>query len=241
MNSNNDDGIAYVCGYCDRPFASRGWRSRHERKAHPHDIDRTVTDSIRPMEHSDSDIIMSENSNLDNSDIRNRTEIYPDAGRPLRDVPELFEQYINLPFRPFNNIHEYKLAKFFVTKSSTKADIDEYFDEELCSADNRSFTSGHTLWKLLDRAISEDMPHIKEEIYKFNVINSNDTQFLYRDIIECVQYLLRQPAYTEHLVVAPIKEYNDEGERMYSEINTADWWWNTQVRYLHLEKADKGR
>jgi hypothetical protein len=31
------------------------------------------------------------------------------------------------------------------------------------------------------------------------------------------------------MVFGPVKELNAAGERMYSELHTVDWWWNTQV------------
>ena len=59
--------------------------------------------------------------------------------------------------------------------------------------------------------------------------SSQPTAFFYRDIVACVSYLLAQPCYTPDMVYAPVQEVNSEGDRMYSEMHTADWWWETQV------------
>jgi len=53
--------------------------------------------------------------------------------------------------------------------------------------------------------------------------------FYYRDPEDTIQYLLRQRAYAEHLVFEPIHEFDDEGNRVYTDIHTGDWWWMMQV------------
>jgi len=57
-------------------------------------------------------------------------------------------------------------------------------------------------------------------------------EFWYRDIIECAKWLLRQPAYAEHLSYTPQQrfEFDEQGRRVYSKMHTADWWWERQVR-----------
>jgi len=55
------------------------------------------------------------------------------------------------------------------------------------------------------------------------------TTFYYRNIIDCVRYLIRQVGYSSDMVDAPIREYGSSGERLYSEMHTADWWWDMQV------------
>ena len=53
--------------------------------------------------------------------------------------------------------------------------------------------------------------------------------FFYRNILDCVRYLLRQIAYKDDLVYAPRREYDFDGQRVFSEMHTADWWWDVQV------------
>ena len=55
------------------------------------------------------------------------------------------------------------------------------------------------------------------------------TRFYYRNIVSCVCYLIRQVAYKEHMVYEPIREYDSNGDHLYSEMHKADWWWETQV------------
>ena len=60
--------------------------------------------------------------------------------------------------------------------------------------------------------------------------------FIYyvRDLQECIEYLLRQRAYAADLVYAPIREFGEKGQRIYTEMHTADWWWDVQVRTLFI-------
>ena len=55
------------------------------------------------------------------------------------------------------------------------------------------------------------------------------TTFYYRNIISCVRYLIRQVAYKKHMVYAPIRESDSNGDQLYSEMHRADWWWETHV------------
>jgi len=55
------------------------------------------------------------------------------------------------------------------------------------------------------------------------------TTFYYRNIIDCARYVIRQVAYRSDMVYSPIQEYDSSGERLYSEMHTADWGWDMQV------------
>jgi hypothetical protein len=52
-----------------------------------------------------------------------------------------------------------------------------------------------------------------------------------RDPLECIEELLSNPAFRDQVRYAPEKAYTDEtGEtRIYDEMWTGDWWWETQV------------
>ena len=53
----------------------------------------------------------------------------------------------------------------------------------------------------------------------------------YRDPIGAVQYLLSNSALQEGIQWSPRKVYEDEGKtrRLFSDMSTGDWWWDTQV------------
>lgn len=53
-----------------------------------------------------------------------------------------------------------------------------------------------------------------------------------QDPIECVQELVGNPAFVDHIQFQPERVYLDETRtnRQYDEMWTADWWWSKQVR-----------
>lgn len=52
-----------------------------------------------------------------------------------------------------------------------------------------------------------------------------------RDPVECVKELMGNPAFKDYMSYIPEHAYLDKGGkvRIYDEMWTADWWWNTQV------------
>jgi hypothetical protein len=57
-------------------------------------------------------------------------------------------------------------------------------------------------------------------------------EFYSRDIIECLRALWGDPDFSGDLIVEPERLYADEDMviRIYHEMNTGKWWWETQVR-----------
>ena len=56
----------------------------------------------------------------------------------------------------------------------------------------------------------------------------------YRDPVECIKFLMGNPAFKEFMAYAPERVYCDNkgNDHIYDETWTADWWWKTQVRKL---------
>ena len=50
----------------------------------------------------------------------------------------------------------------------------------------------------------------------------------YGNIIHSIEFLLGYPPFGSDLVYGSIRQYNDENKRVYTEIQTGDWWWKTQ-------------
>jgi len=163
-------------------------------------------------------------------------KIYPEAGRPIRDAPEILEEASRLlqdPWYPFSNPHEFKHARWMIESSLSKSSIDRYFRDGLCTSSEIGFTSGWTLYQQLDRMYPElgpDSWKVHEANWSLTAGTSRRTTYYYRSPLSCIEYLLKQPCFRNHLVYAPVREYNESGERMYSEMHTADWWWAVQVR-----------
>lgn len=55
--------------------------------------------------------------------------------------------------------------------------------------------------------------------------------FYYRDIVESIRALFRDPEFAPFLVFVPERHYTDAGKtsRLYHDMHTGNWWWATQV------------
>jgi len=95
----------------------------------------------------------------------------------------------------------------------------------------------HTLENLL-RHLNPYSPYL--QWLERHVEDGQSTlQFFYRNVLDCVRYLLRKIDYRDGLFYAPRHEYDQSGDRIYAEMHTADWWWDVQVlaRSLFYVKA----
>jgi hypothetical protein len=62
-----------------------------------------------------------------------------------------------------------------------------------------------------------------------NLRDDDYTRFFYRNPVECIEFLMQQPAFREHMLYAPAKEFNDAEEHIYSEVKSSAWCWNEHV------------
>jgi len=134
------------------------------------------------------------------------------------------------PLSPFTNAYEYKLARFFHQSKTSLKQIDQFFKDELLPMDRSrtlgvGYKSGHT-WRNKMRALIDE-PAWQQGTVDFHL--QRGVIFFYRDVEQCIRYLLRQKAYAQYLVFKPQKDFDRQGNRVYTEMHTADWWWDTQV------------
>ena len=140
---------------------------------------------------------------------------------------ELNEVTIDDPWNPFFSKADFNLASRLVRSKVSKSQIDAYFAEGLGGMNARSFLWAYSLQQHLDvlDPFGEYLTWTEAAIGD----GRYTTTFYYRKALDCVRYLVRQVAYRSDIVYAPIREYDSSGERLYSEMHTADWWWDTQV------------
>ena len=56
-----------------------------------------------------------------------------------------------------------------------------------------------------------------------------DIEYFHRDSLAMLQEILDNPDIASSCVWAPLRQFNGDGQRVYTDMNTADWWWNNQV------------
>jgi len=149
------------------------------------------------------------------------------AGQVIGDVDGFEHEYSNMcddPWAPFNSEQGFKLASWFIEGKVSKSRINQYFSSGLGDAESGRYNSMHTLenhLRLLD-PYSQYLQWFEGQVED----GQRTLPFLYRNVLGCVRYLLRQIAYQDDLVNAPRHEYDSTGQRIYAEMHTADWWWD---------------
>ena len=80
--------------------------------------------------------------------------------------------------------------------------------------------------------------HCKVVTAQGNIIEENrsciveELELWFREPVECARELLSNPAFEDYISYTPEHMYSDSKgkERIFDEMWTADWWWETQVR-----------
>ena len=123
----------------------------------------------------------------------------------------------------------FNLLLGFIESKVSKSQINDYFSSGLGNSASVGYSSIYTLEKHL-RSLDPDRSYLRW--FKGKVEDDKKTfPFFYRNILDCVRYLLRQITYQDDLVYAPCHEYDQNGQRIYAEMHTADWWWDIQVQF----------
>ncbi|KAH0604492.1 uncharacterized protein H6S33_006869 [Morchella sextelata] len=164
-------------------------------------------------------------------DNQRATAYLPNSGQRLGRV-QGYRDYMEenwKPWAPFKDAAEWRLARFFIEHKLTSTSIDAYFNEGLhkTTKNERSFQSAYTFQNQLDK-MTGSPPN-----FQYGTVGDGfgrTTDLYYRNPVECARYLLGQRCYKSSMVYRPERVYDADGYQLYSEMHTADWWWNMQER-----------
>jgi hypothetical protein len=163
------------------------------------------------------------------------------AGTPIRKASP--EELISLPkeneYWPFASESEYYWVEWALRTKLSRGAIEEYlkspsmsgFRQDLTFRDFEGMTAriDKIPYGIRGDKWTEAEFHIDGKVAG----GTPETLYLrYRDPQKVIEFLLGFPPFRPYLVYAPVKEFDDPDmtSRMYSEIHTADWWWETQTK-----------
>jgi hypothetical protein len=173
-------------------------------------------------------------------------DTYPGAGALLinyitepweRDTQGCLEMNLhNNPYHPFATREEYRYIQCGINKKGMETYYDNVLKKDNTTLRFPSFKNGDSIQKLV--ASMSDHYALREwELHTLNYMTWNDNhqrpvKYWSRDIIKSMRWLMRQSAYAVNHIYAPQRCFNSNTspKRLYTDMHTADWWWETQVK-----------
>jgi hypothetical protein len=113
------------------------------------------------------------------------------------------------------------------------------------SCENLSFHNNYTFYKKVDQLPTGpewmcDIVTITGDIVDENGVRMEENVEVWRrDPVECVKELMGNPAFKNNMSYVAEHIYLDKGGkvRIFDEMWTGDWWWDTQVSLSNINKA----
>ena len=220
----------FVCKLCGRAFVRSQALTYHRRKLHPlkpnhPDADFDTPTNATVTKGQFSDPYAGGNTIIQNDDELNleqrQREVFPNAGAPLGDITEPFFQHADWePLAPFETIEQWQLCRTVVEENIGQGMCDRMLQRYLF-VPNAKISSAKQLREFVAALGADglDCPWQESEIE----VDGRRTPFWYRDPLAAIRYIIGHIPFKEDLHYAPVRERAANGERLYSEMWTADW------------------
>ncbi|GBE88897.1 hypothetical protein SCP_1403050 [Sparassis crispa] len=140
---------------------------------------------------------------------------------------------------PFESEEEWALARWLMTSGLSQKAIDKYLQLEITRARSRlSFKNKYAFFQKIDmlprgpKWECELFEAVGDELDNENKPYTEVLELWRRNPVECIQELIGNPTFQELLHYTPEQLYADEEyqNRIYGNMWTGDWWWETQQR-----------
>ncbi|KAI0821718.1 hypothetical protein BC628DRAFT_793206 [Trametes gibbosa] len=169
-------------------------------------------------------------------------ETYPDprAGHPIPHAERVgtgYDQYgaalgVNEnsanPWAPFTSQLDWEVARWAMLRGPGSTAFTELLKiPGLAEQLGLSYKTTLELKDIIDSKLAAHRPRfVRHEI----VIAGEAFEVYFRDVVECIKALFRDPEFAPFLLLAPERHFADADHtvRVYFEMNTGKWWWVTQ-------------
>ena len=146
-------------------------------------------------------------------------------------------------YYPFDNYQQYKLAKAMTNPRVTSRRL----IEAVCVkaeflAEGVAFRSIDDFFSHLDIMRKAYVAWRCAQICPTNGIQNpwSNPSYWKKDSLAVLQEILENTALADKCVWAPVREFNEDGERIFTDMHTGDWWWDMQVSvYSHCANISR--
>ena len=173
--------------------------------------------------------------------VKKFTEQYPDshAGRPLSDA-EPHSIYSNTstsenPYAPFKDRLNWEIARWAKLRGPSSTACSELLS---IPGVQEALGLGYKNSKELNHIIDTSLPGRPQFRCKQVVVAGESFELYYRPVLDCIRWIFGDPNFAGLLVFIPERHYSDKDntERLYHDMHTGKWWWDTQVGFICLKR-----
>ena len=163
------------------------------------------------------------------------------AGEPIADI-EKVDVFARGPdpdnlYYPFEGETQYAIAQWLLRNKCSKGGVDDLAKNPdlqairpYCGFSSAEEWQGNI--EAVPWGIEDD--HWLEESFtiRSDIVGARSPEYTvrFRNVINVIQFLLGHGPFQDCLVYAPVQQFNADNDRLWSEMHTGDWWWETQEK-----------
>ncbi|TAQ90574.1 hypothetical protein B7494_g1099 [Chlorociboria aeruginascens] len=175
------------------------------------------------------------------------TGCFPGQPVPLEDIktqekiPLRPKIQADNPWYPFASRHDWDLMSWFAKDRTSKQSIEEWFKNPLFATSAYNIPGAMKSYNDMMKLIYQipygiqrnDEWHERPIEFRSQIQGGKPELHMirYRPIQYCLEFLLGHKPFAADLVWGPVqKSYGPDGDRVYDEMHTGTWWWDTQAK-----------
>jgi len=225
------------CSSCGRVYSQRSGLTRHRHSTHAHLHPNSRNHSTSDgLDYKLADDIPQFDDHTQNQ--QPEMEIFLNAGAPIDDTAcvQSYEDDDWDLFSPFATSQQWQLCCSIVATNQGTTKLNNILKRRLIVADANAKKPDH-LYQLITDMEEMDGMGCGWEQSSIN-IEGKATLVWYRNPIPVVRHFLGHPSFNDRLRYMPVKQLDSNGECIYAELWTADWWCKTQASFLVLSERE---